>query len=59
MFFGVQKSSLSGHYRYIEQILHIVDYLTRIVYTEQYAVNILHFRILFCTTKKFRDYFNP
>ncbi|QNV47852.1 hypothetical protein [Alphabaculovirus altersperidaniae] len=31
----------------------IVDYYTSIVYTEQYALHILHFRALFCTAKKF------
>ncbi|ACI28709.1 agip7 [Agrotis ipsilon multiple nucleopolyhedrovirus] len=42
----IMTSIYSGKFR-------IVDYYTSIVYTVQYALHILHFKVHFCTTKKF------
>ncbi|AAN28157.1 hypothetical protein QKT50_gp147 [Rachiplusia ou multiple nucleopolyhedrovirus] len=52
-FFAMQKSSLLLGIQYTIQTLQIVDYFIRIVYTVQYAPNILLHYQLFCITKKF------
>ncbi|AGA16299.1 hypothetical protein [Thysanoplusia orichalcea nucleopolyhedrovirus] len=51
-FFAIQKSLILAGTLYTVQTLQIVDYFIRIVYTVQYAPNILPHNQLFCNAKK-------